>query len=161
MTTLKGMVEAGSGIMALWSALAKVPGGRKVFSTILGKYVPYTGTIRPEVVELEPGYAKVRFSDRRAVRNHLGSVHAVALVNLAEMAASLAVTTNQPSDGRWIVTGLDTEYLKKARGSITAECRMPEVDWSVSSDLTGEVRLTNAEGVLVCRVCPRWRIGPR
>lgn len=147
-------------VLPIWNRVRRLPGGRRLFSRALGLLVPYTGTIRADIVELERGFARVQLHDRRAVRNHLRSVHAVAIVNLAELTASLAVSTAQPADGRWIVTGLDTEYLKKARGTITAECRMPDIDWSSPRDVTGEVICRDGSGTVVARTRPRWRIGP-
>ena len=75
--------------------------------------------------------------DRRAVRNHLRSVHAIALMNLGELTTGLAMTLAMPDGARGIVTGLSMEYLKKARGLLTAECTAPPFDATVS----GEARL--------------------
>ena len=59
-------------------------------------------------------------ADRRAVRNHLDCVHAIALANLAELAGNVALAYSLPDDARFIVSGMEIEYLKKARGMITA-----------------------------------------
>ncbi len=58
--------------------------------------------------------------DRRAVRNHLDCVHAIALANLAELAGNVALAYSLPDDARFIVSGMEIEYVKKARGTITA-----------------------------------------
>src|SRR5256885_684594 len=104
----------------LWNLLSGMPGGKRVFSRLVGRMAPYTGTIHATVTVLRAGYAEVQMPDRRAVRNHLDSVHAIALANLAELAGNVALMYSLPDDARFIVSGLDIEYTKKARGTITA-----------------------------------------
>src|SRR5690606_32688680 len=120
-----------------------------------------TGSVKAIVAALEPGYAKVLIKERRAIRNHFRCVHALALVNAAELAGSLALSTLQPKHGRWIVTGLDAEYHKKARGLITAEAQVVAPDWDQAGDHQGTVLLCDAQGELVTTVKMRWRIGAK
>ena len=53
--------------------------GRWLFSRGVGKFAPYTGTIGARIEALEPGRSEVTMRDRKAIRNHLNSIHAVAL----------------------------------------------------------------------------------
>jgi len=145
---------------AWWERLAPLPGGKWLFSRLLWRLVPYTGSVRPHVLELRPGYAKVRMADRRAVRNHLRSIHAVALANLAEVTSGLAVTLGLPASARGIPTTLSITYLKKARGMLTAEARCEIPDASREADHDFESVITNATGEVVARATVRWHIGP-
>jgi acyl-coenzyme A thioesterase PaaI-like protein len=117
--------------------------------------------VRPHIVELRPGYARAEMTDRRVVRNHLNSIHAVALVNLAEVVGGLAMLTGLPPDMRGIVTGLSIEYKKKARGRLTAESTVPALESSVDTELHILSTVRDAAGDVVAEMRVRWRVGPQ
>ena len=122
--------------------------------------VPYSGALGATVVQLDPGHVRVRLRDRRGVRNHLHSVHAIALSNLGELSTGLALLGALPPTARGILTGIDTEYRKKARGLLEAEarCEVPEVAASIERVVEAEIR--DAAGDVVAVVRARWRLSP-
>jgi uncharacterized protein (TIGR00369 family) len=150
----------GERLRASWRRLSTLPGGKTLFSLMLGWMTPYSGTIGARVAELEPGWCRVTLRDRRRVRNHLASVHAMALANLAEMASGLAVLVGLPPGVQGIVTGFSISYLKKARGLLTAECRVSGLEVTSEQDYEAPVAITDAQGDVVARATARWRLRP-
>ena len=148
-------------IRQAWDLLSGVPGGKAVFSRLVGAMAPYTGTIHAQVTVLRTGYAEVTMADRRAVRNHLDSVHAVALVNLAELAGNVALAYSLPDDARFIVSGIEIEYTKKARGTITAIGEPPVPRSSVRAAYDVPVVLRDASGEQVAKAVLHSLVGPK
>lgn len=150
----------GARLKSLWARLAPLPGGRWLFSRLLGLMVPYTASIGATVMTLEPGRVRVRLRDRRRVRNHLRSVHAIALGNLGELSTGLAVLGALPPTVRGILVGLEVRYLKKARGTLMAEavCEVPEVTESLDYRVDAAIR--DAEDDVVATVSASWRLSP-
>ena len=156
-------------LLGLWQRLRGLPGGPFLFSVLLGRRIPYTGTIRPRVEELRAGYAKVALRDHRRVRNHLDSIHAVAITNLGEFAGGIATLTGIPPGVRGLVLKLESEYLKKARGTLRAEAEWapPEAWVQGEAPLQGDETLDrwvhasvrDEAGDEVASVRALWRLG--
>jgi len=137
-----------------------LPGGKWLFSRMLGLRVPYSGSLGAVVQSLQPGYCEVKLRDTRRLRNHLHSIHAMALANLGEMVTGLAQLNSLPDDTRAILTGFTIEYLKKARGTLLAQCHctVPLTNATVDLEVCGEIR--DSDGAVVATVMARWHIGP-
>jgi uncharacterized protein (TIGR00369 family) len=121
---------------------------------------PYTGTLGARVETLEPGFCRVSLRDRRSVRNHLNSIHAMALANLAEAASGLAVVAALPPGVQGIVTSFSIAYQKKARGRLMAECRVEVGAVTADREQRAEVKITDAAGDIVARATAHWRLRP-
>jgi len=155
-------VEAhGNPIRPAWDRLHALPGGKRLFSFVVGRTARYTGTIGARVEELRPGFARVTMRDRALVRNHLRSVHAVALANLAEVTGNIALAYSLPDDARFIVAGMDLRYIKKARGTITGTTACPVPTTSETADFEVPVTLRDDSGEVVVEAVLHSRVGPK
>src|SRR5258705_10456349 len=144
-------------MIALWCRrLSGLPGGRVLFGRMIGFRAPYTGSIGARVDELEPGHARWTLRDRRRVRNHIEPIHAIALVNLAEVTGGTALLTSLPPGVRGILTGLSMEYIKKARGTLTAEARCVPPDVQDTARFTVHTEIRDQSGEVVARGAFEW-----
>ena len=147
-------------ILRWWQRLNTLPGGSWLFSRFLGWYAPYSGTIGSRVEALDSGFAQVSLRDRRQLRNHLKSIHAIALMNLGEITTGLAVLSTLTPDMRGIVLGLQAEYLKKSRGKLTAKAsfELPSpLDENIPCEAKTEIK--DEAGDIVAIVSATWLLG--
>jgi acyl-coenzyme A thioesterase PaaI-like protein len=155
------MKENPNSLYRRWLSLSGKPGGKRLFSFLLRRFVPYSGSIYPLVEQLDPGHAVVTMRDRGKVRNHLDSIHAVALVNLGELSTGLAVVSGLPEDARGILASLSIEYLKKGRGKLRAECRCPVPESSDRREYEAVAEIRDRDEDTVARVKAQWLVGPK
>ncbi len=154
----KGVLQGAGTISSMWQQLSGVPGGKVLFSFLIGRAARYTGTIGGRVEHLEPGKGVVTMRDRASVRNHLKSVHAIALMNLGELATGATVMYQVDGRGRGILKHIGMDYIKKARGTITATCEAIVPSEAGKHDLEVEGILTDNDGEIVAKVRATWRI---
>jgi acyl-coenzyme A thioesterase PaaI-like protein len=152
-------LSVGQQLLNVLNKLSVIPGGYLIFSRIIAWKIPYSATIGARVAILEPGYAKLVLKDRKSIRNHLNSIHAIALTNLGELTSGLALNTGLPVDARGIVTNICTEYLKKARGTLVAECRCDLPTVTGDMEYTVEAVIKDQEQDIVANVRVVWRLG--
>lgn len=135
--------------------------GKSVFSRILGATIPYSGSIGARIEHLEPGHAVVVLPDKRRVRNHLNSVHAIALANMAELSTGLAMISGLPAGINGILIGLNVTYDKKARGELRAECKCTVPTGDTRQEVAIETEIKDQAGDVVTRATATWLVGPQ
>lgn len=156
----RALAAPGARVQRAWRALSGVPGGRWLFSVFVGLTAPYTRTIGGRVQELRAGFCRVTLRDRWSVRNHLNSVHAIALANVGEMSSGLAMMATMAPGVRGIPVRIEMAYLKKARGLLSAETSvtLPAITGETEHPVTCEIFDASRTCVATCTVT--WRLAP-
>lgn len=104
----------------LWKKLGYSALGRWVFARIVCFNAPYFSSIKPKLLTLESNVCIAAITQSRSIQNHIKSIHAIALCNLAELSAGLMTDVTIPTGMRWIPKKMSVNYLQKAQGTITA-----------------------------------------
>ncbi len=151
-----------SATLQTWQNLSRYPGGKWLFSKVVARTAPYFATIRPRITQLEPGLCEVKFKKRRKVQNHIGTVHAIAICNAAELAAGVMTDASIPVSHRWIPKGMTVEYLAKAATHLTARAELDIVPaFGEAQDLAVPVSVLDANGKEVVRATITMWVSPR
>ena len=150
-------------VLASYRRISQWPAGRWLFSRLVCLKAPYFASIAPRLLTLEPGLGVARIHHRRRVHNHIGSVHAIALCNLAEFASGLTCDVSIPPTMRWIPKGMTVAYLKKAVGTMraTATPAFAPREASEGYDLPFEVIVENPQGEAVFKATIAMWVSPK
>jgi acyl-coenzyme A thioesterase PaaI-like protein len=147
----------------MYRRLQKVSPGGWLFSRLICFRAPYFASIRPRITALDHAHCIAEMRQRRAVQNHIGTVHAIALCNLAELTAGVLAEACLPTSMRWIPKGMEVEYVAKALGRMRAEAQ-PATAPVVSDEgyeLPIRVTVRDARDVDVFRARVRMWVTPR
>ena len=137
------------------------PLGKALFSRFVCFKAPYFASISPRFEELRPNFARVSMGKRRGVTNHIGTVHAIAMCNLAEIAAGTMTEITIPRTMRWLPKGMQVEYLRKAETSVEATATVGEVPDGAARDVPVQVEVKDRSGQIVCRATITMWVSPR
>jgi acyl-coenzyme A thioesterase PaaI-like protein len=145
-----------------WARITALPLGKWLFSRVVCFKAPYFTGISPRFVDLRHGFCEVTMKKRRAVQNHIGTVHAIAMCNLAELAAGTMTEATVPATHRWIPKGMTVEYLKKAGTDLRAVAKLdPVPNFGAPADVPVPVSVTDTTGAEVFRAVIVMHISPR
>ena len=149
-------------LLAKYQQLTRLPFGHWLFSRAICFKAPYFGSIGPRFTVLENGRCEATLKDRRKVHNHIGTVHAIALCNMAELAGGLATDATIPDGMRWIPKGMTVRYLKKAKGTMVATARVPAIEVAASgSEVHAIIEVRDTAGEVVFDADITMWIAPR
>lgn len=147
--------------LTMWNKLKDKPLGKWLFARVICWKAPYFSTIAPRFEELKPGYARVSLRKRRAVQNHIGTVHAIAACNLAELGAGTMMEASLPASMRWLPKGMNVQYLKKCETDLTADCTTADFAEGPARDVVVNVAMTDSHGNLVVKADISMYVSPR
>ena len=135
-------------VLAMQQKLAKFPFGNWLFSRTIAARAPYFKTIKPTVLKLEENFCQVGLKKRKAVHNHIGTVHVIAICNALEMAMGVMAEASVPKHLRWLPKGMSVDYVAKAGTDIVAEAKVAPEDWQVG-DMIVPVTAKDTNGTVV------------
>ena len=149
-------------VLSLWNLSTRLPRGERLFSYAFARKAPYFRTVRPRFTVLEPHRAELVLPKRRAVHNHLGTVHAIAVCNGLEAAMGELAEATIPADKRWIPKGMTVAYTAKATSDVTCVAETDPEQWtSGDPDVPVRVRGVREDGEVVIEGEIRLWVTPR
>lgn len=148
-------------VLDIYRKFEKLPYGRQMFSRLVCMKAPYFKTIKPRFEELRPGYCRIFMKNRKSVQNHIGSVHAIAMCNMAELTAGTLLEISLPKSMRWIPKGMNVQYLKVARTDLDATCEIDTDGIDLLRSLPMTVNVIDRNDVEVFRAVIDMHISPK
>lgn len=137
-------------VLRRWNSFSAYPGGKWLFSRAFASFAPYFKTINPLIEELRPNFAQAKLRKRRAVENHIGTVHAIAVCNLLELVMGACAEASIPKNLRWIPRGMNIDYTAKAGTDIIGTAEIDPAQWR-PGDLDVQVTARDVSGVVVAK----------
>jgi uncharacterized protein (TIGR00369 family) len=120
--------------------------GNEEYGKLVCELAPYFSTIDPQFVNMKPGYVEVCIKNRKEIQNHLGSIHAAAMCNVAELVGGMMTEISLPEGKRWIPSGMNVQYLAKAKTDLKAIADGSGIDWTTPGRLTVPVNVFDTDG---------------
>lgn len=149
-------------LQSAWDRLSGLPGGKWTVSRMVCFKAPYFASIHPKIEALRPGYCEVHIAKRRSVLNHIGTVHAIAMCNMAELAGGSMTDVSIPDTHRWIPKGMEVEYLAKAETDLRAVAELdPLPEFGEAAELVVPITVLDTSDVPVFRARIAMWVSPK
>jgi len=150
-----------NGLAKIVNRLEKYP--KFLLSLVVGRTVRFVGTAGIGFDEMTEDKVVVSLKNRGKVRNHIGQIHATAMVLLAETATGMVLGMNVPDDKIPLIKSLKTDFVRRSKGAMRAEAWLDEVQKRrILTEEKGEVLIKvkvtdeSGESPVVCEMLWAW-----
>jgi len=96
----------------------------RLLSFVLGSTVKFVGTAGVKCRHLSAEKSVFKISNKKKVRNHIGTIHAAASALVAETATGMAIGMHVPDDKIPLLKVMHVDYIKRSTGALTAEANL-------------------------------------
>ncbi len=134
-----------------------------MLSRAIGSVVKYTGTSRISYDVMTPQKVEVSVKNRKKVQNHIGQIHAAAMILLAETATGMVVGMNITDDSIPLVKYLNTRFVRRSTGAMKAVATLTEeqrefIKTTPKGEIIVPVIITDESGEspIECDACWAW-----
>lgn len=135
-----------------------------IWTRLFGRIVPMVGTGKIRYLDVSPAQVTVRLDNHKAMQNHIKGVHAAAMALLAETATGFVTGLNVPDDRIVLMKSLHVDYLKVAKGGLTATATLNDEQRAfILNNDKGELEIPvtvvddSGESPIQCQMIWAWR----
>jgi acyl-coenzyme A thioesterase PaaI-like protein len=110
------------------------------YSFIFNSMVKMAGAAGLRVDQLSQREVQVTLKNRRRVQNHIGGLHACAMVLAAESATGMVVAMNVPDTHLPLMKAMKVNFVRRCQGNIQARATLSEEDYQrIHTEEKGDV----------------------
>jgi len=91
-----------------------------VLSFAVGRIVKLVGTTGCQFDLMTNEKVIISLQNKKKVRNHIGQIHAAAMILLAETATGMVVGMNIPDDKIPLIKSINTKFVARSKGAMKA-----------------------------------------
>ena len=135
-------------------------------SKAIGGFVKYSGYSGVRYEKMTSEEVIVSLPNKDEVQNHIGQLHATAMILLAETATGMVVGMNVPDDRIMLVKSLNVDFVWRSTGAMQAKANLSkeQIDYILSTE-KGEfivpVLVTDETGAEPIKVEALWAWIPK
>ena len=91
-----------------------------LWSRAFGRVIPMVGTAKIQYLEMHPNKVVVKLENHKGMQNHIGQIHACAMVLIAETATGFVTAMNVPDTAIVLIKSIQVDFKRPTKGAMTA-----------------------------------------
>ncbi|MEN0050515.1 MAG: DUF4442 domain-containing protein [Bacteroidota bacterium] len=134
-----------------------------VLSFAVGKVVKLVGTTGCSFDLMTKEKVVISLRNKTKVQNHIGQIHAAAMILLAETATGMVVGMNVPDDRLPLIKSIESKFVKRSKGKMQAIATLTQAQRQLilneeKGEVTVPVKVTDETGnePIICKMVWAW-----